>query len=328
VTTEEFAHALKTAVPVLPPLIVSIRDVEEETLRELFPEEEGGAGFHMPWTPDDPSADFKLMRGHLSIIGGLDKSGKSIIAQNIALYQASVGHKVAIASMEFQPHETFAWLAECATAKPNFRMTRYEAKNCFSWFDDSVFLVKADDGFTVSQCVETFEWLRAVKGVTYFLADSLTTFDDVDETEPKQQIKAIKTLTKLPRRLDAHMQLVAHFKKAMTLKNGQKEEQDRSAIRGASAIKDIAQTVMLVRRDWEKRKAIREVLKTMPPGEERKIVLHDIWSNCENPDVTVSVDAHRKTGADPEYHLWWHACRQYTSKPDESLLIPYYLHAH
>jgi hypothetical protein len=227
--------------------------------------------------------------------------------------------------METPPEKVYAQMVECFLARERGRFTPGEASNVIHWLRENVFVLDCLGGRKLKDILDAFAYLRALKGVRFGVIDSITTLSDVDEYDPGSQIRAMKEIVRFAWEHNMHIAVIGHMGKPSKDKNGNDRPQDRHAWRGASALKDLVQTVVLVRRSKEKRQAFKDLYAKLKEGQ---INYDEMVRRRQNewdaqPDTYLEVDKQRASGHTPTFELWYHACRQFVSGSGSASLFKY-----
>ena len=227
--------------------------------------------------------------GEISIVSGLNGSGKSSWLNCITLNAIQRGFKVAMFSGELMKEKVKTWLNQVAAGREFVKKVHgyhdfyYVPKDVTAkideWTKDKVFLYDNKYGRNWSRLLESIRNVVEQKGVNLLILDNLMTLDldafGGDKNE--KQSSFVNSLADLAKQANIHIILVAHPRKSLTFLR-------REDIGGSGDITNLADNVYIIHRcnkDFEKRApeflGIEEVLK---------IVQTDMYSNivevCKN----------------------------------------------
>lgn len=227
--------------------------------------------------------------GEISIVSGLNASGKSSWLNTVTLNTLQRGFKVAMFSGELMKEKVKTWLNQSAAGREFVRKVYgyddlyYVPKDVTTkidaWTKGKLFLYDNKYGRNWSRLLESVRNVVEQKGVNLLILDNLMTLDldafNGDKNE--KQSAFVNSLADLAKQANIHIILVAHPRKSLTFLR-------REDIGGSGDITNLADNVYIIHRcnkDFEKRAP--EFL-----GQEivSQIIMHDDFSNivevCKN----------------------------------------------
>jgi archaellum biogenesis ATPase FlaH len=202
-----------------------------------------------------------LFAGELSILSGLNASGKTSWLDCLALNVIQQGYKVGVWSGEMQDWRFQSWINQIAAGK-NYVQRKSGYDNLFyvpkatcdkidNWLDDKLFLYNNSYGSNWQQLFNDIKELVEQKGVHLILIDNLAALNisDYDGEKYTKQTKFIIELKEYAKQKNIHVILVAHPRK-------QNDFLRKESISGTADLTNIADNVFLLHRvgkDFETR---------------------------------------------------------------------------
>jgi twinkle protein len=216
----------------------------DEVMHALSP------AFDTPANPKLPFANAWLyfQPGEVTLWGGFNGSGKSMIQGQVMAGYAEQGQRVCIASFEMKPAKTLARIMRqmCGQAQPTREQVGFfiKATDGNLWFYDQQGMVKPDRMVAViKHCAEK---LKCQHIVIDSLMKCVRGTDDYNG-----QKEFVDQLTACARDFNVHIHLVVHLKKG----EGDERMPTRMDISGTAAISDLVDNVLLV---WRNKKKERD----------------------------------------------------------------------
>lgn len=220
--------------------------------------------------------------GEVTLWGGFNGSGKSMMQGQVLALYAEQGHKVCIASFEMKPEKTLARIARQSSGqqqptKDQVKMLLGRTKDNL-WFYDQQGTVRKDRMIAVikhcatklkCQHIAIDSLMKCVRGTDDYNAQK----DFVD------------ALTACARDYNIHIHLVVHLKKG----DGDERMPTRMDISGTAAISDLVDNVLLV---WRNKKKERDI-------QMQKSVADDV------PDSMLICDKSRNGEWEGRVKLWF-----------------------
>lgn len=260
---------------------LAMADIQYLDLKNLSAIPTGHEGF------DRKALGFIL--GEISIVSGLNGSGKSSWLNCITLNAAQRGFKVAMFSGELMKEKVKTWLNQAAAGREFVKKVYgyddfyYVPKDVTAkidaWTKDRIFLYDNKYGRNWSRLLQSVRGVVEKKGVNMLILDNLMTLDldafNGDKNE--KQSAFVNGLADLAKQANIHIILVAHPRKSLTFLR-------REDIGGSGDITNLADNVYIIHRcnkDFAKRAP-----EFLGQEEVTKIVEGDGFSNvvevCKN----------------------------------------------
>ena len=224
---------------------LSMADIQYLDLSNLAAIPTGHEGF------DRKAMGFIL--GEISIVSGLNGSGKSSWLNCISLNAIQRGFKVAMFSGELMKEKVKTWLNQAAAGREFVRKVYgyddfyYVPKDVTAkideWTKDKMFLYDNKYGRNWSRLLESIRNIVEQKGINLLILDNLMTLDldafSGDKNE--KQSSFVNSLADLAKQANIHIVLVAHPRKSMTFLR-------REDIGGSGDITNLADNVYIIHR--------------------------------------------------------------------------------
>lgn len=202
-----------------------------------------------------------LFAGELTVLSGLNASGKTSWLNCLALNVIQQGFKVAIWSGEMQDWRFQGWLNQMAAGKnyvrkkegfENFYYTPSKVcEQIDSWVDNKLFLYNNSYGNNWQQLFNDIKELVESEGVQLIVIDNLAalSIESYDSGTYANQTKFILDVKDYAKQKNIHVVLVAHPRK-------QNDFLRKESISGTADLTNIADNVFLIHRvgqDFQKR---------------------------------------------------------------------------
>ena len=204
-------------------------------------------GLPMPWSWLD--GKFAIRPGELTLLAGANGSGKSMLAGQIVAWQMAAGVTSVIASMEMSVQETLKrMVCQCYGGQYTTDFAR--------WFGDTyretLWIWDVQDVVPADKVLERVEAVSEYLDAKIVVIDSLLKCGLAQDGEGylSKQTQFLDRLQHAAKHLGVHVILVVHLRKP---ERGQKS--GKYDIRGASQISDLADNVLLIHQNAEKREA-------------------------------------------------------------------------
>lgn len=240
--------------------------------------------FDTPQFPKLPFADawMYFSPGEVTLWGGFNGSGKSMLQGQVMADYALQGQKVCIASFEMKPGKTIARMARQIThckVPPRAHVERFlQQTDGKLWLYDQQGTVNPDRMIAViKHCAEK---LQCQHIVIDSLMKCVRGTDDYNG-----QKNFVDQLTACARDFNVHIHLVVHLKKG----EGDERMPNRMDISGTAAISDLVDNVLLV---WRNKKKERDA--------DAGKVVQDI-----DPDAVILCDKNRNGEWEGRVKLWF-----------------------
>lgn len=206
------------------------------------------------------SESIEFRKGELTVVAGASGHGKSALMGQIALDLASQGRKVCILSLEMPPARTLyrmgrqqEGLAVCGRI-PQYRETAADTLEDFlKQIAPYIFLLDRVGSATPKQVFGAMVQAVTKFGCEHIIIDNLMRVcPEYGDKANEAQKDFIQNLIALAKRFDVHVWLVHHVRKGQS----ETDEINKYSIRGAAAITDNADNVILLCRNLAKEKKL------------------------------------------------------------------------
>ena len=191
--------------------------------------------------------------GEISIVSGLNGSGKSSWLNCVSLNAIQRGFKVAMFSGELMKEKVKTWLNQSAAGREYVRKVYgyddfyYVPKDVTAkidaWTKDKLFLYDNKYGRNWSRILESIKAIVEQKGVNLMILDNLMTLelDAFNGDKNEKQSAFVNSLADLAKQANIHIILVAHPRKSLTFLR-------REDIGGSGDITNLADNVYIIHR--------------------------------------------------------------------------------
>ena len=221
------------------------------------------AGDKLTFLPDPERIEFR--KGELTIVAGASGHGKSAFMGQVALDLASQGKRVCILSLEMTPARTLYRMARQQEGlKVCGRLVQYRqtaadtVEDFLKEISPYMFLLDRVGSATPRQTFGAIVQAVTKFGCEHVIIDNLMRvcpeYGDKANEAQKEFIQDLITLTK---RFDIHSWLVHHVRKGQT----ETDEINKYSIRGAAAITDNADNVLLLSRNLTKERKLADAYR-------------------------------------------------------------------
>lgn len=238
----------------------------------------------MPWRKTHGLIQFRP--GEVTVWGGANGQGKSLVTGQVALGLCAQGVKVCIASFEMKPIKTLErmgrqWSGEnpdhpAFQGAPGAIDHLVDVYSQFrDWTDGRLFLYDQQGTVTAKQVCAVTRFCAIEKGVSHIFIDSLMKCVS-GEDDYNGQKAFVDELTAIARDHQIHVHLVHHIKKPAS----EDHKPNKYDYKGSGAITDQVDNVISVWRNKTKEKN-REVGKAVSDGEPDSLLICDKQRNGE-----------------------------------------------
>lgn len=249
----------------------------------------------MPWSKTHPV--FAFRPGEVTLWGGANGSGKSLITGQVALSLLGQKKKVCIASFEMKPRKTVERMARQFTGLNPLEIQRdapHEMSAFYAVMDDfrtyckdSLWLYDQQGTVSPDTLLAVIRYCKDRLGVEHFFVDSLMKCVR-GEDDYNGQKEFVDQLTSIARDLDMHIHLVHHIRKT-----DQSQIPTKYDMKGSGAITDQVDNVVVVWRNKPKENKRAEMRGMLPSD----------WG--AKPDAALRVDKQRNGEDEPLIRLWF-----------------------
>lgn len=266
----------------------------------------------MPWRKTHAMVAFRP--GEVTVWGGANGNGKSLVTGQIALSLIAQDHKVCIASFEMKPGKTLERMgrqysgynpedpafAGSDEAKEELVKVYQDFKE---WTDGRLWLYDQQGTVTAKQVAAVVRYCAKEKGITHFFVDSLMKCV-ASEDDYNGQKMFVDELTAIARDHGIHIHLVHHIRKP----TDESHKPSKYDYKGTGAITDQVDNVISVWRNKAKEKK-RDEGKQVEDKE---------------PDALLICDKQRNGEWEGSIGLWFDKpSMQYVGGPGDAPLLMY-----
>ena len=253
----------------------------------------------MPWGKTHQLIQFR--GGEVTVWGGANGNGKSLVTGQVGLSLAAQDEKVCIASFEMKPTKTMERMGrqwtklrlndEVSLCDPDLRRQMVDHYEEFrDWTDGKIWLYDQQGTVQWKQVCAVARYCAKELGVTQFFIDSLMKCV-AGEDDYNGQKSFVDELCSIARDCNIHIHLIHHIKKPAT----DSQMPSKYDFKGTGAITDQPDNVIAVWRN-KKKEQLRQARKVFDDKE---------------PDTMLIVDKQRNgEGWEGNIGLWYHAGSQ------------------
>lgn len=265
----------------------------------------------MPWRKTHGMVQFRP--GEVTVWGGANGNGKSLVTGQIALSLCAQGEKVCIASFEMKPLKTLERMGRQFSGfnpnDPSFAGSEEALQNLIDvyqefkeWTDGRLWLYDQQGTVTARQVTAVARYCAKERGITHFFIDSLMKCV-ASEDDYNGQKMFVDELTSIARDYGIHIHLVHHIRKP----TDESHKPTKYDYKGTGAITDQVDNVISV---WRNKAKERK-------RDESGVV------NEADPDALLICDKQRNGEWEGIIGLWFHreSMQYVASHGDEPLLL-------
>ena len=238
----------------------------------------------MPWRKTHGLVQFRP--GEVTIWGGANGAGKSLVTGQVGLSLCSQSEKVCIASFEMKPMKTLERMGRQWSGEnpdhPAFRgMPEATARlvdvyeQFRDWTTGKLWLYDQQGTVTAAQVCAVVRYCAKERGITQFFVDSLMKCVS-GEDDYNGQKEFVDQLTSIARDYGIHVHLIHHIKKPAN----EEHRPNKYDYKGSGAITDQVDNVISVWRNKVKERN-REAGKGVSDGEPDALLICDKQRNGE-----------------------------------------------
>lgn len=289
----ESAERVKPASVYMAELISSLRNHKTEPKT------------YLPW--DKTHSQFQFRPGEVTLWGGVNGHGKSLMTGMAALSLISQGERVCIASFEMKPKKTLERMArQWGREAPFGEWMDEQALAAFEdlyrqfgdWTDNKLWLYDQQGTVKADTMVGVARYCASELGITHIFVDSLMKCVR-GEDDFNGQKGFVDDLTSLARDRNVHIHLVHHIRKL----SSEEDTPDKTDVKGSGSITDQVDNLLLV---WRNKRKERD-------QQAGKLI------NAEEPDALLICDKQRNGEWEGRIKLYFHKdSQQFVGTPEAS----------
>lgn len=266
----------------------------------------------MPWRKTHGMVQFRP--GEVTVWGGANGNGKSLVTGQIALSLCAQGEKVCIASFEMKPSKTLERMGRQFSGfnpnDPAFSGSDEATKELLDvyqqfkeWTDGRLWLYDQQGTVTTRQVCAVVRYCAKERGITHFFVDSLMKCVSGEDDYNGQKL-FVDELTAIARDNGIHIHLVHHIRKPAD----ESHKPSKYDYKGSGSITDQVDNVISVWRNKTKEKK----------RDEGKAI------EDKDPDALLICDKQRNGEWEGSIGLWFdRASMQYVGGPGDEPLLMY-----
>ena len=187
---------------------------------------------------------FRLKPEELTVLGGINGAGKSLLASQMILNAGEQGYKSLSISMEMSPKAQLARMNRQASLQAEPLVNSISAFG--EWAKDKIYFYDQHGSVDPNTLVSIIRYAADNYGITLVLVDSLMTMSMASDDWNGQK-SVVNALANCARNLGVHVILVAHAKKGEKIT----DRLDKWSIAGSADITNRADNVILFSRSFE-----------------------------------------------------------------------------
>ena len=238
-------------------------------------------GKPMPWAAEH----LGVRPGEVSVWGGYNGSGKSLLTSQLALKLAGARERILLASLEMPPVLTSYRAARQALGQsPPLRDVLEEF---FAWTREKLWLFEQTQTVKWKRMLALARYAATDLHMTQLVLDSLMKCGILKD-DLNTQVMFVDQLCAIAKDTGMHIHLVAHMRKGQS----EAREVDKMDVRGAGEITDLVDNVYTL---WRNKPKEREAEKNHPDTEV-----------MAEPDALLSCVKNRNGGWEGRIRLWYH----------------------
>lgn len=262
-------------------------------------------GACLPW--NKTSEVVRLRPGELSIWGGINGHGKSVLLGQVILWNL-LEQPAIIASMEMKPKQTMFRLACQAIGG---RATPEQIMDWLPKIQGRLFIYDQLDSVKADRILAMVRYSADRLKVKHIVIDSLTKCS-IGRDNYDGQTRFVDKLQWAAKRYDVHIHLVCHMRKG----DDESQSPGKFDIRGAGEIVDLADNLFIVHRNKAKEAAQK--------AEEFGAILTKAQQDkLKEPDSWLTLAKNRHGGVEDCWGLWFHPASQQFIGMSSALPMPW-----
>jgi twinkle protein len=232
---------------------------------------------------------FTLRPGELTIWGGINGHGKSMLTSQVALDLCAQRQRVCIASMEMKPEKTMVRMVKQAAG--DARPDREFIRAMHSWSDERLWLYDHTGSVKPQTMLAVVRYAVEKFGIQHFFIDNLMKCVPGDDDYNGQK-DFVNSLTAIAQDTGVHIHLVAHVKKG----GSEYDRPGKFDIKGSGSITDLADNLFIVWRNKRKEAVGSDKLKLK--AAEADLALGE-------PDCYLSLEKQRNGDWEGAFGFWF-----------------------
>jgi twinkle protein len=252
---------------------------------------------------------FAFRSGELTIWGGINGHGKSMLTSQVALDLCMQDQRVCIASLEMKPEKTMLRMVKQAAGenRPNAEFIR----SMHSWTDNRLWLYDHTGSVKPQKMLAIVRYAVENFKIEHFVIDNLMKCVPGDDDYNGQK-DFVNSLTAIAQDTGVHIHLIAHVKKG----GSEYDRPGKFDIKGSGSITDLADNLFIVWRN--KRKEAVQDGKLKVPAKELDAVQAE-------PDCYLSIEKQRNGDWEGVFGFWFDSLSMQYVERDRQLPRRYHV---
>jgi twinkle protein len=233
---------------------------------------------------------FAFRSGELTIWGGINGHGKSMLTSQVSLDLCMQNQRVCIASLEMKPEKTMLRMVKQAAgdARPDAEFIR----SMHSWTDDKLWLYDHTGSVKPQKMLAIVRYAVENFGIQHFVIDNLMKCVPGDDDYNGQK-DFVNSLTAIAQDTGVHIHLIAHVKKG----GSEYDRPGKFDIKGSGSITDLADNLFIVWRNKRKEAVGSDKLVLQKKGEKDAVMAE--------PDCYLSIEKQRNGDWEGVFGFWF-----------------------
>lgn len=231
-----------------------------DELIQLLGKEDPDPGDSLPWRDHKAASLFKFRPGEVSLWGGVNGHGKSLLSGFVAVDLIAARKRVCVASFEMKPHRTLGRMlrqfvginpmAEWARGPGAVETLRDLYSDFASLSHETLWLFDQQGSTTSERMIAVARYCAKELRIEHLFIDSLMKCVGGEDSYNEQK-RFVDELTAIARDYGMHIHLVHHIRKL----ESEEKIPNKFDIKGSGSISDQVDNVLLV---WRNKKPERD----------------------------------------------------------------------
>lgn len=285
-----------------------------DTLKEKLRKKPNEKRYFLPWQHTHPTFDFRT--GEMTIWGGINGHGKSLVTAFVGLHLMSQGQKICISNFELKPHQTIERMARMFCGM-NPYSTEFQGDDAIAsfealydhfaeWSNGKLWIYDQHGMAEASKVIGVTRYCARELKIDHIFVDNLAKCVKGEDDYNGQKLFVDQLFTSA-RDENIHVHLVHHLRKS----NKETDFIDKNDFKGSGSITDQPDNLIGVWRNKAKENDVK--LK----GSMSKMV--------DDPDVVLKVFKQRNyegsVDDEPQISLWFDRDSwQYKASPNDKIM--------
>lgn len=229
---------------------------------------------------------FEFRRGEVSIIGGINGHGKSVMWGQVILGLCGQDEKVCVASLEMKPKFTMARMTKQGSGEGDPAI--HFIKKFGAWTNNRLWLYDKVGNCAPEKMLALIRYAVDKFDIKHFVIDNLTKVIPGEDNYNGQK-DFVNSLCGIAADLNIHIHLIMHVRKGAS----EDDIPNKMSLKGAGSVADMVDNIFIVWRNKRKEREVRE----------------GNMDSIEEPDALLIIEKQRNgEGEDTEgkFLYWFH----------------------